>query len=92
MSGKHIKWPGNTLWHEGAIRAVLDFDFTMPDAAEITALLMMIRLREMVATIWWLGRGIDSGSVHKEIHRIEFQRAVATWLASNPLYWEKLWQ
>lgn len=114
--------PGNTLWHNGGISAVLDFDFALPDPramdlasglrftmhmegplmdgnltafwrgyarwvqptpAEIAALTALIRLRDTVSTIWWLGRGLSSGTVEREIRRIGFQRSVAAWLAQN---------
>lgn len=57
--------------------------WVQPTAAEIAAMPTLIRLRDSVSTIWWLGRGLAAGTVEKEIWRIEDQRKMKVWLEAN---------
>ncbi|MCW5851600.1 MAG: phosphotransferase [Anaerolineae bacterium] len=51
--------------------------------AEVAALPWLMRLRNAVSTVWWLGRGLAEGGVLRSFGRIEWIRETVTWLAAH---------
>ena len=115
--------PAQTLFDGGALSAVLDFEFTMPDARAIDvatglefsmrileaegaldraqafchgygararltepeseAIPWLIRLRDVTAAIFWFGRALSDGSVHKQMDRVRMMQQTTHWLIQH---------
>ncbi len=63
-------WQGYTEW-------------VRPTDAEIAAMPHLIRLRDAVSTIWWLGRGLMDGDVSAGIRRMNDLMMTKEWLTEN---------
>jgi homoserine kinase type II len=55
----------------------------MPTSAEVDATPWLIRLRNAVSTLWWLGRGLADGDVTRALTRIQGMQAFVQWLEPN---------
>ncbi|MBX3015734.1 MAG: phosphotransferase [Caldilineaceae bacterium] len=63
--------------------------------AEITAIPWLIRLRNAVSTIWWLGRNLAAGTQPIQLNRLGEMRQWVEWLATaepalQAILWEQL--
>jgi len=54
-------------------------------AAELAALPWLIRLRNVVSTVWWFGRSLAAGTQLTDLRRIEQLQAMVTWLTRNTI-------
>jgi homoserine kinase type II len=63
-------WQGYTQW-------------VHPSADEIAAIPTLIRLRDAVSALWWLGRGLVAGDVSAGIERIHDLTIMKRWLKEN---------
>jgi Ser/Thr protein kinase RdoA (MazF antagonist) len=54
--------------------------WVQPTAAEIAAIPTLIRLRDAVSAIWWLGRGLAQGTVEGGLARLRDQQITKAWL------------
>ena len=110
----------NTLFANGRVTAILDFEMAEPDARlidiasglrfilrpedssdrwqlveafcrgygsathltdhEVEALPCLLLQREIVSSIWWLGRGLAAGNVANQIERITMTQTLVGWL------------
>lgn len=52
-------------------------------AGEVAALPDLMALRDVVSTIWWLGRGLAAGDVRSAVGRIAKTRRQREWCAAN---------
>ena len=122
--------PSNTLYHNKRIAAILDFEFSGPDARiidiasslkfsmriwenhhpwqiaahfcrgyqdrielldiECASLVDTMILRDVVSTIWWIGRGLADNRV-PDTYRLSELRDFKTWLAKHRSQLEDLW-
>jgi homoserine kinase type II len=63
-------WQGYTEW-------------VQPSADEIAAIPLLIRLRDAVSAIWWLGRGLVDGDISRGVERIRDMTIIKRWLEEN---------
>ena len=115
--------PSNTLYQNGSITAILDFEMVSWDAraidvaaglkfsmrtwenddpwmmgrhfyqgyrrwisltdAEIHSMNLLMRLRDVTATIWWLGRDLAAGKQPVSLDRIQELRTSVNWLEAH---------
>lgn len=57
--------------------------WTTPTPAEVAALPWLMRLRNAVSTVWWLGRGLAERRLAQTVARIGWIREGAAWLAAH---------
>jgi homoserine kinase type II len=57
---------------------------------ECTSLIDIMILRDVVSTIWWLGRNLDDNKI-PETNRMEELRSFKTWLSTHRSQLEDLW-
>ncbi|MEZ4636722.1 MAG: phosphotransferase [Caldilineaceae bacterium] len=63
-------WQGYTQW-------------VTPTDAEIAAIPNLIRLRNAVSAIWWLGRGLANGDISRGVRRIQEMQTTKEWMGEN---------
>lgn len=63
-------WQGYTRW-------------VTPTNAEIAAIPGLIRLRDAVSAIWWLGRGLVAGDVSGGVRRLRDMQVTKEWMRQN---------
>ena len=52
-------------------------------AAEVEALPWLMRLRDAVSAVWWLGRALDAGDARPGLERIAHLRTFTRWLGRH---------
>jgi homoserine kinase type II len=70
-------WPAATAFSRGYRQ------WTMLTPAEAAALPWLTRLRNVVSTVWWLGRELEDGAVARSFGRVAWIREVAAWLTAH---------
>jgi homoserine kinase type II len=123
--------PGNTLYHEGKLSAIIDFEMAGPDARaidlaagltfsmriwenadpwligrsfyrgyahrvklteiEIGSIIKLMLLRDVVSTIWWFGRDLDSARAPC-LDRLHNLRQTAQWLYAHVRQFEPIFR
>ena len=63
-------WQGYTQW-------------VTPTDAEIAAIPTLIRLRDAVSAIWWLGRGLVNGDINRGVRRLHDMQTTKEWMGQN---------